>query len=432
MTSLRRVALPLALLLTSSAALAQDDQKYVTREEYEKLKKDLEALKSRESGAQAKKKDDQDLQQQIDDLEKELKAVKQKADAAKPGETKVLITGYGFAGFTAREREPSTFSAGVSPILLWRPSDRILFEAELELELEGTDTGVNLEYADLSYVLADELTIRAGRFLVPFGTFADRLHAKWINKLPDNPLAFDEEGGLAPFSVLGIEARGAAGIAGTKLTYAFYLANSLRLVTDDPAEAGNLAGDKFADDVRRKTVGGRIGFYPMPELEVGYSVLFGRVGPSGTSFSDVDAFLQAVDLTYVREADVIQGTVTVLGQWAWSRVDRATYDPTGALLFGPLTFENRRQGGYLQVAYRPSKMDWEWIRNFECIVRYDLVNNPAAAPTNVDVRRWTLGLDYWITPALVVKAAYEWEERKNPAGPNERVNAFLAQFALGF
>lgn len=410
----------------------QDGGKYVTREEYEKLKKDLEALKAKQSDQKAEKAAAQDLQEQVDELEKELKAVKEKANASRPGETKFLVTGYGFAGFTLREREPSTFSAGVSPIFLWRPADRILFEAEVELELEDTETELKLEYADVNYVLADEVILRAGRFLAPFGTFADRLHPKWINKLPDNPRAFGEEGGVAPFSVLGVEARGALGVAGTKVTYAVYLANSLRLITDDPEEAGMLADDKFSDDVRRKTVGGRIGFYPVPELEVGYSILFGRVGPSGTEFSDVDALLQAVDIACVHEEDVIKGTVTALGQWAWSRVDRTTYDSTGALLFGPLTFQNRRQGGYLQIAYRPSKLEWEWIRSFECIVRYDLVNNPRGAPDNIDTRRWTLGLDYWITPALVVKAAYEWEVRKNPAGPNERVNAFLAQFALGF
>ncbi len=410
----------------------QDGGKAVTREEYEKLKKDLEALKARQTDPKVEKSGVQDLQEQMDELEKELKAVKEKANGARPGETKFLVTGYGFAGFTLREREPSTFSAGVSPIFLWRPADRIFFEAEIELELEDTETELKLEYADLNYVLTDELTIRAGRFLAPFGTFADRLHPKWINKLPDNPFAFDEAGGISPFSVLGVEARGAVALGGTKITYAAYLANSLRLITDDPADAGKLADDKFSDDVRRKIVGGRLGFYPFPELEVGYSLLFGRVGPSGTEFSDVDAFLQAVDVTYVREADLIQGTVTILGQWAWSRVDRTTYDSTGALLFGPITFENRRQGGYLQCAYRPSKLDWEWIRNCELIVRYDLLNNPREALDNVDLRRWTLGLDYWITPALVAKVAYEWEERKNPAGTNEHVNAFLAQFALGF
>jgi hypothetical protein len=70
------VCLAVYLVFGASPTLAQDaaqdDGKYVTREEYEKLKKDLEALKV----AQDKKKNDQELQEQIDELEKELKAVK--------------------------------------------------------------------------------------------------------------------------------------------------------------------------------------------------------------------------------------------------------------------------------------------------------------------------------------------------------------------
>lgn len=432
MRSFWMIMLPITLALSTASAFAQDDSKYVTREEYEKLKKDLDALKAAQAGAQEKKKEDQDLQQQIDDLEKELKAVKDKAEAAKPGETKIVITGYGFAGFTARERTPSTFSAGVSPIFLWRPTDRILFESEVELGLDGNDTTINLEYADINYLLSDEITLRAGRFLVPFGTFSERMHPAWVNKLPDFPLAFVEDGGISPFSVLGVEARGGVPLGETKLTYSVYLANSTRLITDDPRDAGKLAGDKFLDDVHRKTLGGRIGFYPIPELEVGYSILYGRVGPSGTSFSEVNALLQAVDLGYIRDTDLLKGTITILGQWGWSRVDRATYDPTGTLGFGPVTFDNQRNGGYLELAYRPSKVDIDLLKNCELIVRYDHFHKPPGAPDNVIETRWTLGLDYWVTSALVIKVAYEWDHQNDPAGVARGANAFLAQFALGF
>ncbi len=427
-----KIALPIALVLATGSAFAQDDPKYVTREEYEKLKKDLAELKGQQAGAQEKKKDDQELQQQIDELEKELKTVKDKAEAAKPGETKFVITGYGFAGFTAKVGEPSTFSAGVSPILLWRVTDRIFFESEIELGLDGKDTSINLEYADINLLLTDEITLRAGRFLAPFGTFSERMHPAWINKLPDFPLAFVEDGGISPFSLLGVEARGAVPLGETKLTYSGYLANSTRLITDDPMDAGKLAGDKFTDDVHRKTVGGRIGFYPVPELEVGYSVLYGRVGASGTSFPNINAFLQAIDLGFIRDIDLIKGTVTILGQWGWSQVDTATYDPTGTLLFGPITFENRREGGYLEFGYRPSLTDVDALRNLEIIFRYDHFHKPQGAPDNVIETRWTLGLDYWVTSALVIKVAYEWDRRNDPAGLARGANAFLAQFALGF
>lgn len=428
----------IVLILAAAEARAQDagQEKYVTKEEYDKLKKDLEAMKAQIQDLKKKGASEQELQQQIDELEKELKATKAQVQDQKPGETRFLLTGYGFAGFTATEREASTFSAGFNPIFLWRPMDRILFEAELEIELEDTDTHVGLEYAQLSYLLNDYVTIGAGRFLTPFGTFDERLHPKWINKLPDRPLAFDD-GGLSPEATIGLEIRGGIPIEPIRMNYAIYVGNSPRLETDITGaidDVGKLFDDNFSGLTHRKSVGGRLGFLPIPELEIGYSILFGRVGDQGDSLSNhVNALLQGVDLSYVRETDLIKGTVMVFGQWAWSHVDRATYiDPTGVT--PPVTpFSNRRQGGYLQISYRPSKIDVDILKNFELVARYDVLNQPREAPTSVDDRRWTLGLDYWVTASMVVKVAYQWDKRDDPADPSNRnVHAFMAQIALGF
>jgi hypothetical protein len=56
-------------------------------------------------------------------------------------------------------------------------------------------------------------------------------------------------------------------------------------------------------------------------------------------------------------------------QYAWTRVDHAVFDPTGALGFGPLSFSNKRDGGYAQIAYRPTKVDVDFLKNFEAIFR---------------------------------------------------------------
>jgi hypothetical protein len=420
----------------STAAFSQETAPPVTREEFERQKKELDSLKAKMAELQdkkkedEKKKDDQDLQQQIDELEKKLKAVKEQTEAQKPGWTKFVISGFGFAGFEALHGTKSSFTAGFNPVFLWEPTDRLLFEAELEVGLEGTDTSLALEYATVSYLVNDYLTIGAGRFLTPFGTFNERLHQAWINKLPDKPFAFDD-GGIPPEGTIGIELRGGFALGETKMNYSVYAGNSPRLETDT-TEAGILFDDNFTDLKDRKTVGARIGFLPLPAIEIGYSVLTGRVGDAGTSFSDVNTVMHGPDLGYVRESELLEGTISVFGQWTWSSVTRATYDPTGALGFGPVNFPNHRSGGYIQVSYRPSKLETPFLKNLEPVIRFDVLHRPNQAPDPVDDRRWTLGLDYWITPSAVVKFAYEWDKKDVPGGSAINANGVIAQFAIGF
>ena len=225
------------LLLSGTPVHAQDAQssppsdKYVSREEYEKLKSELDELKAQMAelvksktapapAAPAEGPSGEFKQvtangtatapsDEIAELRDELAKVKETAESTKPGLTRFLLTGYAFGGFTKREGEPSTFSAGFSPILLWQLSDRLFFEGELEIELENDETEIHLEYAHLTYLLNDYISVGIGKFLTPFVQFPDRLHPAWINKLPDFPLPFQEEGGLIGFSQVGAEVRGA-------------------------------------------------------------------------------------------------------------------------------------------------------------------------------------------------------------------------------
>ncbi len=427
----------LIFALAAAGGLAQETvpgDKYITREEYEKLEKEMDALKAQLQQLQQKQApQQQETEQALADIEKALKSVKEQAEASRSGTTKFLLTGYGFAGFTDRKGESSTFSAGFNPIFLWKLSDRLFFEGEIELELEGNETEVGLEYAQLSYLLNDHITLSAGKFLTPFGTFAERLHPAWINKLPDFPLAFGHDG-IAPFSSLGFHVHGGFLIGPTKMNYAVYLSNGpkLNIGDEEPDEAGMLHFDNFTDVDNNKAIGARIGFLPIPQLELGYSFQYARVDASGTSRDDVDALLQAVDFSYVRDSNLLKGVVDFKAQWVWSHVGQATYDPTGAFGFGPLTFDNKRDGGYVQLAYRPTKADWKFIRDFECVGRFDLLNQPRGAPEAFDEQRWTLGLNYWLGPSTVIKAAYQFGDRRTPGEGRENVNAILLQAAMGF
>ena len=195
----------------------------------------------------------------------------------------------------------------------------------------------------------------------------------------------------------------------------------------------DLAFEAPTDLNNNKSIGGRVGFLPIPALEIGYSNLFARVDPDGSDVGNVDAELQSVDLAYARDVAPLKGALKFRSQWAWSSVDDATYDSTGALGFGPLQVNNNMSsGGYAQVAYRPSQVQSETLKKFEFVVRYDDLELPSSAPRNIDERRWTFGVDYWVNSSTVFKLAYQLDDTNDPAGIEGDRDAVLFQAAMGF
>ena len=435
--NLQSIRLPIAgclgfalLALATPASVSAQSGEPVTRAEYEKLLREVTELKAQLGKTETARVEQQkEAETTADEFEKELQATKSLAKIAQPGSSHFLVAGYGYAGFTSIKGENSTFSAGLAPIFLWRLNDRVLFEAEPEFDLSGSTTEIMLEYANVSYILNDFVTLKAGKFLTPFGQFPDRLHPAWINKLPDFPLPYREEGGLVPFSSVGFQVSGNVPVSGMNLVYAFYAANgpSLNRGDSEPAAVGTLTGTN-TDDNNNKAVGGRLGLRPLAGLEFAYSFQNSRVNVDGGSRN---ALLQAVDLSYIRDSQSLRGVLDLRGEWVWSNVSRTTYDATGAAGFGPLSFDNRRNGGYAQAAYRPSKFESAWIRDFEFVVRRDLINQPDGPPESTDERRWTFGLNYWLNSSTALKASFE-SGRRTTDGVTDNTNGFRFQTVMGF
>ena len=185
--------------------------------------------------------------------------------------------------------------------------------------------------------------------------------------------------------------------------------------------------DNGTDLNSSKAFGGRIGFIPIPNLECGYSIMYGRVQPSG--FERSTALLQAVDLNYRPDVPQLAGTFDFRTEWVFSNVGPATYDRNGALGFGPIRFRNARDGGYVQLCYRPTHAQSEFIRNFELCTRWDIVRAPKAAPGGGTESRFTFGVNYWLNPQAVFKFDYEIDHRSASLGSPQ--DAFLFQLGLG-
>ena len=451
----------LICLLLPFAVIAQDaassppSSDYVSREEYDKLKTEHEAMKTEHeamkqelealktavrqmangivpaapaegptrAAPEGKQVVSAPSSQAVDELRQEVDTLKTQVKETFPGTTKFLLAGYGTAGFTARSGEDPFFDAAFNALFLWKLTDRLFFEGEMELEFEDEATTINLEVAQASYLLNDYMTIGVGRFLNPMDFFVERQHMNWVNKLPDKPLAVYD--GLLPESILGAQLRGVVPIGPTKLEYAAFVANAPGLITTPDDTLGMLDFDNDANVGGHVAVGGHVGFIPIPQIEVGYGIQRSKVGPRDDA---VEAILQSADFNFVSDSPMLKGLINYRAQWVWSHVGHLVYDFDETGIPGSITFNHNRNGGYVQLAYRPTRIDNDIIKNFEPVFRYDRLNQ-LHTPVGFDEQRWTLGLNYWLTPSTVIKAAYEFDDKNGGARDQD---AFMMQMAVGF
>ena len=362
-------------------------------------------------------------QESIDSL------IQNKIKSAVSSDSKFLLSGY--TSVTGKfSKEQSSFSnIGLVPILLWKPHKDILVEAELEIGLEGKETMVELGYADVSFFLNKYLTVRAGKFISPFGIFQDRLHPSWINKLPTFPVGTGEdELGVGPTSEVGIDFRGDVPLGSSKMNYSIFLANGAQLITDptDPSKQGTLSYGNAAAISKKLTVGGRFGFLPLSNssLEIGFSYRNGNAGDKNTIYKTVGTQVYALDLTYVKQLDFIKGMLDVKAQHNNANIDKADYidteDSTGIKFY---SFDNKRSSFFTQFAYRPTMSQIKFLKKTELVFRYAGYNPPDGAKDLLKVKQYTYGINYWFNWRTALKAAYQSQKNNN---------VFFLQVAVGF
>jgi hypothetical protein len=358
------------------------------------------------------------------------------------GYSKILGDSITAANGAGRPSTPGGFYFGeFTPDFLLKLNDWIFMEAEISVGSNGTVSAGSFAQAD--FFVNDWLTIIAGRFVAPIGWYNERINNPWINKLPadapgSGPLLWLQV--LPPFSMLGVQATGSfyLGCSPFKLEYAAYVSNSLNFT---PAAAGaptinelaNLENmqDTFSFVSNQPAFGGRIGlWWPEAGLEAGISGMSNGDYVAG-GFEDAIS-LWAVDFNFHK------GNWDVRAEYGMSFQQTGSFAGTAGLTGTHI----RRQGFYGQVAYRPRDLPNTILQNIEVVYRYSYVDfqgiDPTAldlstfsTPVDVPVRRQQneFGVNYWFTPRLVVKAAYQINDE-----PNFHLhdNQFLAELDWGW
>jgi len=360
-----------------------------------------------------------------------------------PSKSQFMLRGYGHTGFEYMEsgddKESTFLGAAFAPIFLYKHSDRLMFEAELEFVLEGDELETGLEYANVMYVLNDHATVRAGKFLLPFGTFAERLHPAWINRLPNAPLGYGHDG-IAPSSGIGVELRGAFDIGGPKVNYSIYSTNGPRIKdgSEEPEEAGILEFENYEDTNLAKAYGGRIGILPLSDssAEFGFSAYSTNgTGTKDTEYENVGAFLFALDFSYVKSVTALSGIVDVKAQYNNSNVETATFiEEHSDGDMEEYSFDNQSNTFYTQLSYRPTMAGSDFLKNLEFVGRYSDFNAPEGAEWEEKSTQYAFGLNYWLSWRSVLKLSYQTTETEGGHDGDGVFNSdgLFVHWAIGF
>lgn len=363
-----------------------------------------------------------------------------------PGNTKFVLTGAAWADFYYDKDQEVKYnfnSYGFAPVFLWKLSDKLFFEGEMEI----ADGEFELEFAKLSYSLNKYMTIGAGRMLRPFGAFGERWEPAFVQRFPNTHLKGDDsyipgENHLDWGAMLGIDIRGGIPLGSSKMNYALYVSNGPSLDNT----TGMVDYENLNDNNSNKGVGGRIGFLPLSNssLEIGFSGETGIAGNQEDSvyvmngeykdYSKVKATAMAVDFNYTKAISSIKSIIGIRGQFNSLSVDKADYAMDDSTFYP--SFDNTFKNYFVQLSFRPGMSDNAFLKNIELLFRYSSLEAPADAPWGPKdkngkggaVTRTDIGLNYWLSWRTGIRLAYE----STMLPDDEKSNQLLVRFVMGF
>jgi len=341
------------------------------------------------------------LQDDVNRLKRDVASLK---DTAKAPDSVVHLAGYGSAGFSSRKSD-STFQVfSFSPIFHYQYKDLMLMQAEIEMGYnDDGSTEAVLEYASLNLIMNDHAVLVAGQFLSPIGQFRQNLHPAWINKLPSKPLGF-ADGGAAPLTETGVEVRGGFTPGGKGLNYAVYIGNGPKLVEN----AGELEVEtegNSSDANKNKTVGGRVGYLPLHNLEIGVSAAAGKANLPGEDNRNYRVY----DVDFAYQPAVIE----LRGEYVQTKVD--------SLAGSAIPDEHTWKAWYVQASHKFTPSHWE------AVLRYGKFTPPEKSQ---ELKQWAAGINYLFANNVIGKLSYEKNDA--PTGTVGDENRFVAQLAYGF
>lgn len=322
------------------------------------------------------------------------------------------LGGYGEFFFFAPQHDHSSFAASIYPSFTFKYKDLFDWNTLLWIFLDQNgNTNTDLYYTYFNWYFAKHNTIEGGFFLSPIGKFERDLYYPWLNKLPTNPVGFEGSEGAALSADVGLQLLGDIPFKSSmRITYSVFVANGPRAQVEDGIIAYINSYGFNQDTDGHKALGGRLAFFPNSAFEIGVSGATGKVG----LFED-DTMIESSRVWSALDVDVsyLYNPLTIYAEYIVQNVaanNRSDEDISGAARFN---------AWYMQGSYR-------LFTNWEAVIRY---GNFCTDTTDERQRQVAIGIDYWFTPTIVAKLAYDFN--KGAEGFPTNNNELIFQFSLG-
>jgi hypothetical protein len=378
-------------------ALKEQQSQNVTKQDIEALKQEVADVSTQST-------------QDVADLKQDVADVSAQSTEWKNSDSIVHLAGYGDVTYSDSDNSEAAFNAvRFNPIIHYQYKDILMMETEFEAKiLDDGSTDVGLEYATIDLFLNDYVTLLAGKFLSPLGQFRQNGHPSWINKLTSAPVGFGHDQ-AAPNADVGAALRGgfSLGENSSFVNYAVYTANGpvLEIVGDEIEEINT--GGRTSNDDGELVYGGRIGFLPIPMLEIGFSGATGEVAGDDEVKSTRDYDVYGIDFNY--KHNNLRLLSEYIKQKVGSSSSSAAPDSVSWDAF------------YAQVSYRLMPTSWEGV------LRYGDYNSPHDSE---DKTQWALGVNYLFSSSAMAKFAYNFNDGQS--GTKADDDTFQAQLSYGF
>lgn len=210
-------------------------------------------------------------------------------------------------------------------------------------------------------------------------------------------------------SDVGVGARGGFPVGGTPryVNYAAYMANGPILEIDGNEIDAIEAEGRTSNDDGKFVYGGRVGFLPIPMLEIGLSGATGKVAGEDESNATRDYDVYGADFAY-----------------KWNSLGlRSEYikQKVGSEASSAAPASANWEAWYAQAAYRFLPTRWE------SVLRYSDYDSPHDSD---DQKQWAVGINYLFSANAMAKFAYDFNDGKNGSAAGD--DGFQVQFAYGF
>lgn len=271
------------------------------------------------------------------------------------------------------------FNPEFDPVLLIPIGNKLLFQSEFDMSLDVMRTSGSwgpaavdhgFDYLQATYFAHPNLTVVAGRYLVPFGIYRERMHPLWIRYLQAEPISFT----LNATSGNGGMLRGAAHLSpSADVTYSAYYsaADSMSILQSD-RQAG------FRGSI----------VLPQRHMEIGSSY-------NNTMGSGAHAMF-GTDFTWLAK----RVPLDIRSETLFSKQAGNTYWVEGAYKLSQLGRSPLLK--YTQIVYRQEQY---WLPSGTANLS-SMTGTMGSLP-DTNTARSTFGADYSLTPNLRFNGAYQ-------------------------